>query len=261
MNEVHTEIAGFLAELERRDVSPHTTRNYRLDLLTFASWFEVSAGETFAATLVMPTDVRQFRSHQQTVRKLGPATINRRIASLRSFFEWARGQTLVTINPATDVPLVEVQRLAPKSLTRTELNRLTREAEKDAFGGVHQGARNLAIIQTLRYTGIRVQELCDLTFEDIEIGERKGLLTVRSGKGQKFRQIPLNNETRNAVSVYLDVRPKHGHDQLLLGQRGPMSTEAVRRVAAKICRSGWCAERVSSRFPPLVWTWIDRFRG
>ena len=233
MNEIHTEIAGFLEELERRGVSPHTTRNYRLDLRTFASWFEVSVGETFAASGVMPTDIRQFRSHQQTVRKLKPATINRCLASLRSFFEWARGQKFVTINPASDVPLVEIQQIAPKSLTRTELNRLTREAEKDAHGGIHQGARNLAIIQTLRYTGLRVQELCDLTLEDIEIRERKGLLTVRSGKGEKYRQIPLNNESRRAIRAYLDVRPERGHDQLFLGQRGPMSTEAIRRVAAK----------------------------
>lgn len=178
----HPEIAGFLQELQRRSVSENTTRNYRLDLQLFAKWFEVSNGEAFAAAAVTPTDIRGFRSHQQTVRKLKPATINRRLASLRSFFECARGQGLVSINPASDVPLVVQQQLAPKSLTRVELNRLTREAEKDALAGRHLGARNLAIIQTLRYTGLRVQELCDVTLDDLEISERKGQLTVRSGK-------------------------------------------------------------------------------
>lgn len=229
----HPEIAGFLQELQRRGVSDNTTRNYRLDLQLFAKWFEVANGEAFAAAAVTPTDIRGFRSHQQTVRKLKPATINRRLASLRSFFEWARGQGLVSVNPASDVPLVEQQSLAPKSLTRVELNRLTREAEKDALAGTHLGARNLAIIQTLRYTGLRVQELCDLTLDDVEISERKGQLTVRAGKRSKYRQVPLNNEARKAFGAYLEQRPEVGSDAVFLGQRGVMKTAAVRRVVTK----------------------------
>jgi integrase/recombinase XerC len=149
MRTEHEEILGFQQELERRGVSQNTVRGYRLDLQQFADWFEISSGEAFSASGVTPTDIRQFRSHQQTVGKLKPATINRRIASLRSFFQWARGAGLVTVNPAQDVPSVEVQRLAPKSLARPELNRMTREAEKDALGGAHLGQRNLAIIQML----------------------------------------------------------------------------------------------------------------
>lgn len=232
----HIEIAGFLQELQRRRVSDNTTRNYRLDLQQFAQWFEVSNGEVFAAASVTPTDVRGFRSHQQTVRKLKPATVNRRLASLRSFFEWARGQGLVSINPASEVPLVEQQQLAPKSLTRVELNRLTREAEKDALAGAYQGVRNLAIIQVLRYTGLRVQELCDLTLEDLEISERKGQLTVQAGKRSKYRQIPLNNEARKALSSYLGERPEGGRDAVFLGPRGPIQTEGVRRVVSKYAR-------------------------
>jgi len=233
MKEVSEEIARFVQELERRGVSENTIRNYRLDLLQFSKWFQVTNAEDFAAAGVTPTDLRQFRQHQQVVRKLKPATVNRRIASLRSFFDWARGAGLVTVNPADDVPLVEMQRSAPKSLTRAELNRLTREAEKDALGEVHQGKRNLAIIQMLRYAGLRVQELCDLTLEDAEISERKGLVTVRSGKGQKYREVPLGNEARKALSAYLEVRPEIGREEIFLGQRGSLSSEAVRRVVKK----------------------------
>jgi site-specific recombinase XerD len=233
MRTEHEQITGFVEELERRGVSHNTVRNYRQDLLQFVPWFEMTSGDEFSAENVTPTDVRQFRSYQQANRGLKPATVNRRIASLRSFFEWARGQKLVTINPTTDIPQVESQRLAPRSLSRAELNRLTREVEKDALGGVHLGLRNLAIIQMLRYTGVRVQELCDLKLEDIEMGERKGTLTVRSGKGQKYRQIPLNSEMRKALNDYLEVRPRRGDEELFLGQRGLLSTEAVRRVILK----------------------------
>ena len=231
--EVSEEIARFVQELQRRGVSENTSRNYRLDLQQFASWFEITNGEAFAAAGVTPTDLRQFRSHQHAVRKLKPATVNRRLACLRSFFDWARGVGLVTVNAAADVPPVEMQHMAPKSLARAQLNRLTREAEKDALGDVHLGRRNLAIIQVLRYTGLRVQELCDLTMEDVEISERKGEVTVRSGKGQKYRQVPLSNEARKALAAYLETRPGIGRDEIFLGQRGPISSEAVRRVVKK----------------------------
>ena len=233
MKTEHEQIMAFVKELERRDVSENTIRNYQLDLKQFASWFEITNAEEFSATGVTPTDLRQFKSHQRVVRKLKPATVNRRLASLRSFFDWARGAGLVTINPVIDVPLVEVQRVAPKSLTRTELNRISREAEKDALGEIHLGKRNLAIIQMLRYTGLRVQELCDLELEDVEISERKGLVTVASGKGRKYREVPLHNEARKALSAYLEVRPEIGSEKLLLGQRGALSSEAIRRVVTK----------------------------
>lgn len=233
MSEVSEEIARFEQELERRGVSHNTIRNYRLDLRQFATWFEITNAEAFAAAAVTPTDLRQFRSHQQAVRKFKPATVNRRLACLRTFFDWARGAGLVTANPADDVPPVESQRRAPQSLTRAELNRLTREAEKDTLGDVHQGRRNLAIIQMLRFTGLRVQELCDLSMGDVEISERKGEVTVRSGKGQKFRQVPLSSEARKALGAYLEVRPEIGHEAVFLGQRGPISSEAVRRVVKK----------------------------
>lgn len=141
--EVSEEIARFVQELQRRGVSENTSRNYRLDLQQFASWFEITNGEAFAAAGVTPTDLRQFRSHQHAVRKLKPATVNRRLACLRSFFDWARGVGLVTVNAAADVPPVEMQHMAPKSLARAQLNRLTREAEKDALGDVHWSSPEL----------------------------------------------------------------------------------------------------------------------
>ncbi len=89
------------------------------------------------------------------------------------------------------------------------------------------------MIQTLRYTGLRVGELVALTMDDLEISERKGGLTVRSGKGGKFREVPLNVEARRALSDYLDVRPSIASDLVFVGQRGPLTEDAVRKIVAK----------------------------
>src|SRR3712207_4903283 len=97
--------------------------------------------------------------------------------------------------------------------------------------------RDLAIIQTLRHTGIRVGELCALRLDDIDISERKGTLTVRRGKGAKFRTIPLNADVRHALGDYLAVRPRVSDDHLFISQRGAgVREQAVENLVRKYAR-------------------------
>jgi len=142
----------------------------------------------------------------------------------------------VAINPTAAVEPVPRTRLAPKALSRQELNSLTRAAEQDAIAGATEGKRNLAIIQVLRYTGIRVGELTALTLEDLVLSDRAGQLTVRAGKGGKFREVPLNAEARRALRDYLGVRPMVEAPLLFMGQRGALTSSAVRKIVEKCGR-------------------------
>jgi site-specific recombinase XerD len=73
------------------------------------------------------------------------------------------------------------------------------------------GRRDLAVLELLRQTGVRVGELCALGLGDVAVGERKGTLTVRSGNGGTYRQVPLNADARRALAAYLTVRPASRH--------------------------------------------------
>ena len=234
MRDSAADVHAFLQELSKRGSSPHTIRNYRLDLAIFARWFETSNGEDFTAAGMTPTDVRRFVSYQQTVQKLAPATINRRLATLQSFGDWAVATEKVAVNPAAGVKRLETPQLAPKSLSTVELNRLTRAAEKEAQQGSWLAIRNLAIIQVLRYTGLRVGELCALTKGDFHMSERKGHVVVRFGKGGKHRQVPLNAPARRALQSYLDVRPATTAEHTFMGSRGPLTTRGVGQMVSKI---------------------------
>lgn len=79
-------------------------------------------------------------------------------------------------------------------------------------------ARDLALVTLLLQTGLRVSEACKLALEDIDLGERKGLLRIREGKGQKERVVPLNSDARRALQVYLAGRPAAGHRRVFVGQ-------------------------------------------
>lgn len=232
MNE---QIDEFTADLKRQEVAVKTVANYLSDLDCFARWFNQTTGDEFAAANITPTDIRDYRSYLQTNQGRTPATINRRLAALRRFFLWAIGAGVTSGNPATIVKGVQSVLRGPRSLEKREVDKLIRMAEKDATDG--PGRRNLAILVTLRHTGLRVGELCDLLLADVPISERKGSVTVRSGKGGKHRVVPLNLDARKAISEYLAVRPKVADEHIFIGQRGEgLKPQGVELIVGKYSR-------------------------
>src|SRR5215218_10203736 len=87
-------VGRFLQDLQRQETSPRTRDAYRLDLLHFADWFARTVGEGFGPEAVTPTDIREYRGHLINVEKRQPATVNRRLAALRRFFQWAKATGL-----------------------------------------------------------------------------------------------------------------------------------------------------------------------
>ncbi len=85
---------------------------------------------------------------------------------------------------------------APKWLEKKDVDKLIRTGERAG------NKRDLAILATLRHTGLRVGELCSLQVDSLQISDRKGQLQVW-GKGTKHRVIPLNLDVRKALEAYL----------------------------------------------------------
>jgi site-specific recombinase XerD len=100
-------------------------------------------------------------------------------------------------------------------------------------------ARDLVIVSTLLRTGLRVSELATVEVRDAEISERKGVLSVREGKGGKARQIPLDNRTRQVLASYLMERGSDSSvdgaeaERLSWEQRGPLSAKGIDYLVGK----------------------------
>lgn len=206
-------IDNFAQYLQAKEASPKTVVNYLSDLRHFARWFAASNGQQLALIEITPTDVREYKGYLLNVERRLPATINRRLTTIRRLCVWAKHEGLIADNPTEDVKGVERTRMAPHSLEKKEADRLIRYAERQG------NKRNLAILQVLKNTGLRVGELCNLRLGDITIAERKGQVAVRSGKGGKYRVVPLNLDARKALGAYLEVRPKVEDDHVFIGQR------------------------------------------
>lgn len=229
-----TDIEAFLLQLAGDGAAACTVRSYRSDLAVFGLWFQQSSGESPTAAGVTRNDVQRFIAYHRTVAKAAPATTNRRLASLRRFFTWAVSVGLRETDPTAGLRNVAAVPAPPRSLERTRLNALIRAVEK------HGKPRDEAIIKLLRYTGIRVGELCALTRDDICMSERKGTLTVRQGKRGKFRIVPLHTEAREALDAYNEVRRKieGADDHVFISQRTRrgLTPRAVERLVAKYAR-------------------------
>ena len=228
-----TVFEDFERELVRQGKSLMTRRGYLADVHDYARWVRATYREEFDPRDITVDDVTTYAAYLATVRKAKPATTNRKLAALSAFCRWATQINLLRSDPTRSVPLKKQVKNPPKALSRSDLNRLVRKAKQSS------NALHLAVILTLVNTGLRVGELIALDRADVDLNARSGQISVRQGKGSKYREVPLNAEARSAIVAYLEVRPlpDRATDKLFLGQRGePLTASGVWRLLDKYAR-------------------------
>lgn len=199
--------------------SESTVEVYVRELKKLDEWLKVSNSNIQDITRF---DVQSYMKH---LKELGrsAATIDRIFGTISVLSKYLGKHNIVE-----NIKRVKKQKtssIAPKSLERNEINGLLRDVEKDG------SLRNIAIINLLAYTGIRIGELVSLTLNDIEL-KRGGVIRV-IGKGDKQRTVPLPSEARYHIQRYLDDRTDN-HDALFVSNYDkPLSKRSAQRVVEK----------------------------
>ena len=244
----------FLSYLEaERGYSPLTIVAYRSDIRQFLEFFH---GEQVGVSVenIETSDIRDFVASLQA-KGLKPPTISRRINCLRSFFGFLWDNEYVSSNPCMRISTPKKQRKLPTVLTEGECRALL-----DAAYDCHYtmlGFRDRAVLSLLIYTGVRRQELLDLTLDDVDLEQR--WLTVRRGKGNKMRLVPLVPEAIWAVADWLEFRPDCTHERLFatltgrpLGRHGLQDLFRKALQNAGISRSGVTVHSLRHTFASLL---------
>jgi len=234
----------FLAHLRAQDRSPHTVSAYESDVRGFFAWLTERLGKAVPPVEVTPYDVQRYRDHLVDLGRQ-PSTVNRKLAALRVFFDWATQQEHASTNPAADVNGVDQERRPPKALTGQQVYRLQREAatqcqlaearfDDPTAPTVVTAYRDAALLNLLLYAGLRVSEAAALKRTDLDLGERKGTVIVRAGKGRKYRKVPLHKNARQTLTAYLEKYPTLADDDhVFQSQRGPLGARGMQlRIAA-----------------------------
>jgi integrase/recombinase XerC len=220
------QIKQYIVYQKSADKSVATLTSYRSDLMQFAVWFEKINNTEMNLHHITPTDVRQYKQHLID-SNFRPQTINRRLLSLKYFLEW--GWDSKKIKYRFPLPqTVKQAQATPKWLTRIEQNQLLRCVERSGK------VRDIAIVRILMNTGVRVSELCSLRWTHVVMSERKGKLLVNAGKGEKYREVPLNKDARHAF-FELGYRAHAGKDEFVfIGQRGALSPRGVQLMLKRL---------------------------
>ncbi|MHB1418003.1 MAG: tyrosine-type recombinase/integrase [Bacillota bacterium] len=221
-------LAGFEEQIRSSDRG-RSARAYLGDVRKFAGWIIGKYG-SFKAHAVSPLDLVEYKAYlqQQGGREgkgAAPATVNRALISLRLFFDWLDSTGQVKDNPAASIKRVKVaQKPAPKWLTRNEQAALVRIVRE---GG---NSRDGAMINLMLHAGLRVSELCSLKREHVHISARAGKVCV-TGKGNKYREVPLNSTIRKIIERWLDDNPA---GSLFPNYHGrPITTRGIFKIIAE----------------------------
>lgn len=218
--------------LNERRYSDHTIKAYQRDLKEFYD-FIYSTGDQPLDQIAYP-DIRYFLG-QLNERGLASKTIARKLSSLRSFFNYGLRQGWIQQDPMELVSYKVRQHHLPEFFYENEMQTLLQAARED---DTSYPLRNLAIIEIMYATGIRVSECCQLSISQIDFSLQ--ILKV-VGKGNKERILPFGDPAGQAIQVYLDrERPQimaqnpnndSKSDRLFLSDRGlPITTDQIRQI-------------------------------
>ncbi len=226
----------FLRHLaQERRLSEHTAVAYQRDLQALATWCD-QQGLTNWADLDHG-HVRSFsaRSH---AGGLGPRSIQRRLSAIRSFYKFLQREGQATGNPATDVKAPKVPKRLPRTLDADQMARVLEPAPgPPAPGDPRLVTRDLAIMELLYSSGLRLAELTSLDLGALDLADR----TVRvTGKGAKTRIVPVGKRAVDAIRRWLTLRAelvKPDAKAVFVGQNGRrLGARAIQLRLAQVAR-------------------------
>jgi len=241
-------LEDFAAHLAlERGFSAHTVRAYRSDLSGFVG-FAAAQGVDAAAevTLELLRDWLWLGS-QDGVSK---ATLARRSAAARGFTTWLARSGSAPVDAATRLRAPKPDRHLPRVLTRDQIDAVLATLAMRARSGDANSLRDVAVVELLYASALRVSEVTGLDVGDVDLGS----LTVRvMGKGAKERIVPFGVPARRAIEAWLD----EGRQRLLveLAQRAESGESAARAGAAAragdAARAEYTARAVPAEHPAL----------
>jgi integrase/recombinase XerD len=221
-----------------RGYSRNTTDSYRLDLGQFAKFVKGKKPDQ-----ITRLDVKNYIDHLNA-EAFSVATIERKMASLKSFFHFAQGEGLSREDPTVDFSLPKKAKRLPKALSLGDTVKMLMAAR----GKTPLNIRNVALLELLYATGMRASEIIALNLADINFD----VSFVRCfGKGSKERVVPVGKAALGALKEYLEngrpKLPQKDKEALFLDKNGQRLTRSgLWGVVKKIVRALGLKEKTST---------------
>lgn len=185
-------LKNFIIYLEiEKNFSKHTIRAYESDVLSFLLWLDsVPVEETNHTKLKEYIVFIQRFNYSKT-------TLSRKIAAIRTFYRFLYRERVIDTNPANSVQAPKRSKTLPKFLSNNEIEHILNNIKITTPAGY----RNRVILELLYATGMRISELSNLNFSNLNLSENE--ITVM-GKGAKERIVLVSARAKDFLQKYID---------------------------------------------------------
>lgn len=215
-----------------RSYSEHTVRAYIHDITELSSFLKkrraLPHDAEFDISTVEEIDIRAYISW--LYKKNMKTSISRKLASIRTLFEFLMRDGFGERNPAKLLPSPKAEKKLPSFLTVDEVFKLVDSPDTKGILAV----RDKAMLELLYSSGLRVSELVGINLGDINL---PGSVVKVLGKGGKERIVPLGSKSAEAAKLYIEKReefkPKDGNALFLNARGGRLTVRAVAKIVKK----------------------------
>jgi integrase/recombinase XerC len=228
------EIEAFALQLQGATrAAQNTVLSYRRDLKDFHGYLTSgrtacdSASGRVDPNLITADHVRNYLAAMMR-SKAARTTVQRRLFAIKAFFRW-RETIGAQPNPARSIRSPKIEKRLPQVMTESAVAELIEADERATPAGL----RDRAILEVLYSSGLRVSELTGLCWRDLDA--ELGMVTVRSGKGNKDRVVPLGEPALDALLAWRGAVPLawSAEGPVITNLRGRrLTTRSVQKIVA-----------------------------
>ena len=193
-------IVAFLNSLIiEKGLSKNTIQSYESDIYQLYQW-NLSKNKKLI-TEIKKFDTSQYISYLFS-QNLKSSSVNRKISSLKTFFNFLLKKKLIEANPFADQIMPKKPVSLPKSISEDDVVKLLDAPKEDSLIGI----RDRAMLELLYASGVRISELVNIKFSDLDL--ERNIIKV-FGKGSKERLVPFGEDAAQCISAYIDERKKN----------------------------------------------------
>jgi integrase/recombinase XerD len=220
-------ITNFITSLSvEKGFSRNTLDAYKNDLSQFVDFIRKQAAKEDKLQLSWEkVDRSALLDYLVTLRErsYAPATMARKVAAIKSFFNFLVSEGTLKKNPTEGISGPKVGKALPRAISVEDVEKLLEQPDKVS---TPEAKRDKAMLELLYATGMRVSEMVSLNLRDVNL--KAGFVRC-FGKGSKERIIPIHNKAIKAVKTYIDeARPRllgaTGETAMFLNRRGQRLT-------------------------------------
>ena len=218
------QLLAFLKFLQQEyNYSSNTIAAYKNDLSQFVSYLlKNNFSESGSWQAIGSEEINGYVTFMKE-QPYASSSVARKVAAVKSFFNYLYANQLIQENPTTDIDSPKVKKRLPKTLSSEEVERLLQAPSKKKSP---KNLRDMALLNMLYSTGMRVTEVVSLRLEDVDLENQ---VLYCPGKDEQIRELPFNQYTREVLQNYMkEGRPYLVKDKdevaMFLNHRGQQLT-------------------------------------